>query len=114
MATKTSPSRRSSSRGSSHRRTKKKPARRRPARRKAPPKTPVHQILSPHARDALGIFLVVLALVAVLGARSFGLGVAVAARWRSRADRRLQRRCARRWGDRRARGASAGRRDLAD
>jgi DNA segregation ATPase FtsK/SpoIIIE, S-DNA-T family len=67
MATKTSPSRRSSSRGSSHRRTKKKPARRRPARRKAPPKTPVHQILSPHARDALGIFLVVLALVAVLG-----------------------------------------------
>src|SRR6478736_1246679 len=67
MATKTSPSRRSSSRGSSHRRTKKKPVRRRPARRKAPPKTPVHQILSPHARDALGIFLVVLALVAVLG-----------------------------------------------
>ena len=67
MATKTSPSRRSSSRGSSHRRTKKKPARRRPARRKAPPKTPVHQILSPHARDAFGIFLVVLALVAVLG-----------------------------------------------
>ena len=68
MATKTSPSRRSSSRRSSHRRTKKKPPRRRrPARRKAPPKTPVHQILSPHARDAFGIFLVVLALVAVLG-----------------------------------------------
>src|SRR5512132_272645 len=65
MATKTSPSRRSSSRASSkgrsrnaaHRRTTKKP----------PPKTPVRQILSPHARDALGIFLVVLALVAVLG-----------------------------------------------
>jgi S-DNA-T family DNA segregation ATPase FtsK/SpoIIIE len=67
MATKTSPSRRSSSRASGRRRTTKKPARRRPARRKAPPKTPVHQILSPHARDAFGIFLVVLALVAVLG-----------------------------------------------
>ena len=32
-----------------------------------PPRTPVHQILSPHARDAFGIFLVVVALVAVLG-----------------------------------------------
>src|SRR5262249_4288665 len=71
MATKTSPSRRSSrastkrrSTSSSHR---KRPARRAPAKKKAPPKTPVRQILSPHARDALGIFLCVIALVAVLG-----------------------------------------------
>jgi S-DNA-T family DNA segregation ATPase FtsK/SpoIIIE len=65
MATKTSPSRRSSSRASSKGRSRK-PAHRRTTK-KAPPKTPVHQILSPHARDALGIFLVVLALVTVLG-----------------------------------------------
>ena len=69
MATKTSPSRRSSRASSKRRSTSahKRPARRRPAKKKAPPKTPVHQILSPHARDALGIFLCVLALVAVLG-----------------------------------------------
>ncbi len=68
MATKTSPSRRSS-RASTKRRSassRKRPGRR-PAKKKAPQKTPVHQILSPHARDALGIFLCVLALVAVLG-----------------------------------------------
>jgi S-DNA-T family DNA segregation ATPase FtsK/SpoIIIE len=65
MATKTSPSRRSSSRASSSRRSTKPAHRRR--EKKAPQKTPVHQILSPHARDALGIFLVVLALVTVLG-----------------------------------------------
>ena len=65
MATKTSPSRRSSSRASSTRRApsrKRATKRRSPQRRKAPQKTPVRQILSPHARDALGIFLVVLAL----------------------------------------------------
>jgi DNA segregation ATPase FtsK/SpoIIIE, S-DNA-T family len=63
MATKTSPSRRSSSRASSSR--SKKPAPR--SKKKPPPKTPVRQIVSPHARDALGIFLVVLALLTVLG-----------------------------------------------
>ncbi|MEP6757734.1 MAG: DNA translocase FtsK [Actinomycetota bacterium] len=70
MATKTSPSRRSSSRASSSRSktsSRKAPARRKPAAKKKPPRTPVHQILSPHARDAFGIFLVVVALVAVLG-----------------------------------------------
>jgi S-DNA-T family DNA segregation ATPase FtsK/SpoIIIE len=71
MATKTSPSRRSrrasSNRRSTSSRSRKRPAARRPSKKKAPPKTPVHQILSPHARDALGIFLCVLALVAVLG-----------------------------------------------
>ncbi len=69
MATKTSPSRRSSSRASSTR--SKTSSRKAPARKKAapkkPPRTPVHQILSPHARDAFGILLVVVALVAVLG-----------------------------------------------
>ena len=66
MATKTSPSRRSSSRASSKRAAPKKraPAKRKPA---PPPKTPVRHILSPFARDAIGIFLVVLALVGVLG-----------------------------------------------
>jgi DNA segregation ATPase FtsK/SpoIIIE, S-DNA-T family len=71
VATKTSPSRRSP-RASS---TRKKPAprqsgasSRRPVKKPAePPKTPVRQILSPHARDALGIGLVVLALLSVLG-----------------------------------------------
>jgi len=69
MATKTSPSRRSrraSTKRPSTSAHRKRPARR-PAKKKAPPKTPVRQILSPHARDALGIFLCVLALVAVLG-----------------------------------------------
>ncbi|MGE5226055.1 MAG: DNA translocase FtsK 4TM domain-containing protein, partial [Planctomycetaceae bacterium] len=69
MPTKTSPSRRSASRASKTRRaTARKPARKRaPARKAAPQKTPVRQILSPWARDALGIGLVVLALLAVLG-----------------------------------------------
>jgi DNA segregation ATPase FtsK/SpoIIIE, S-DNA-T family len=62
VPTKTSPSRRTS--------RASKTTRARGARRsapKAPPKTPVRQILSPHARDAFGVFLVVLALVSVLG-----------------------------------------------
>ena len=63
---KTSPSRRSSSRASTMKRNAKGRARRRAAP-KPPPKTPVRQILSPHARDAFGVFLVVLALVSVLG-----------------------------------------------
>ncbi|MFN8233574.1 MAG: DNA translocase FtsK 4TM domain-containing protein [Actinomycetota bacterium] len=57
MATKTSPSRRSASR--------KSPAKRKPAPKK-PPKTPVRTVLSPWARDALGIGLVVFGLLAVL------------------------------------------------
>jgi DNA segregation ATPase FtsK/SpoIIIE, S-DNA-T family len=63
VPTKTSPSRRSSSRASKTTPTK---TRRRTAP-KRPAKTPVRQILSPHARDAFGVFLVVLALVSVLG-----------------------------------------------
>jgi DNA segregation ATPase FtsK/SpoIIIE, S-DNA-T family len=74
MATKTSPSRRSSSRASTTRRSRKKPAPSR-SRKRAPAKTPVRQILSPHARDALGIFLVVLALVTVLGLWFHAAGV---------------------------------------
>jgi len=62
VATKTSPSRRSSSRASKSGRSG-----RRKAAPKPPPKTPVRQILSPHARDAFGVFLVVLALVSILG-----------------------------------------------
>ena len=78
MATKTSPSRRSSraskkrrssagsSRGSTDsRRGGARPKRARPKR--VPAKTPVRHILSPWARDAFGIGLVVLALVAALG-----------------------------------------------
>ena len=61
MATKTSPSRRSTPR------TSKTKGSRKPDAAKAPPKTPVRQILSPWARDAIGIGLVVLALLAVLG-----------------------------------------------
>ena len=72
MPTKTSPSRRSSSRASKATRARK-PAARTPGeaqaapKAKRPPKTPVRQILSPHARDALGIFLVVVSLLGVLG-----------------------------------------------
>ena len=65
MATKTSPARRSSSR-----RSRSTATRRSRHRRKAPtkaPKTSVRQILSPHVRDASGIVLVVVALLAVLG-----------------------------------------------
>ena len=40
---------------------------RKPAPKKKPERTPTRQILSPHARDAAGIGLVVLALLAVLG-----------------------------------------------
>jgi hypothetical protein len=58
VATKTSPSRRRS-------RPSKTTSRAR--RAKTPEKTPVRLILSPWARDALGIFLVVLGLLAVLG-----------------------------------------------
>jgi S-DNA-T family DNA segregation ATPase FtsK/SpoIIIE len=66
MKTKTSPARRSS-RASSHPKRPTTTSKKRAHEKKAPPKTPVRQILSPHARDALGIFLVVLALVTVLG-----------------------------------------------
>ncbi len=65
MATKTSPSRRSS-RPSKTSTAKGRSRRRRRAPAK-PPKTSVRQILSPHARDASGILLVVVALVAALG-----------------------------------------------
>ena len=69
MATKTSPSRRSSSRSKTTRTTSTNRNRRR-SRKKAPPKkpqrTPTRQILSPHARDAAGIGLVVFALLSVL------------------------------------------------
>jgi S-DNA-T family DNA segregation ATPase FtsK/SpoIIIE len=67
VATKTSPSRRSprasstSRKASGHTTSGRKRAARKPA------KTPVRQILSPHARDAFGIGLVVLGLLAVLG-----------------------------------------------
>ena len=65
MATKTSTSRRSSSRPSrSTAKGRKRQTRRSPAKA---PKTSVRQILSPHARDAFGILLVVVALLAVLG-----------------------------------------------
>ncbi|HEY7667900.1 MAG TPA: DNA translocase FtsK 4TM domain-containing protein [Actinomycetota bacterium] len=57
MATKTSPSRRAASR--------KSPAKRRPPSKK-PPRTPVRTVLSPWARDALGIGLVVFGLLSVL------------------------------------------------
>ena len=63
MTTRTSPSRRVPSRASS---TAKKRPKSGATAKKAPPKTPVRQILSPWARDALGIGLVVLSLLAVL------------------------------------------------
>jgi S-DNA-T family DNA segregation ATPase FtsK/SpoIIIE len=63
LATKTSPSR--TSRASKTTKSTKT-TRSKPAAKKAPAKTPVRQILSPWARDALGIGLVVLALLAVL------------------------------------------------
>jgi DNA segregation ATPase FtsK/SpoIIIE, S-DNA-T family len=65
VATKTSPARRSSSRSSkTTARGRSRHRRKAPAK---PPKTSVRQILSPHARDASGILLVVVALLAVLG-----------------------------------------------
>ena len=72
MPTKTSSSRRSS------RPSKTSTAKGRSRRRgKAPakaPKTSVRQILSPHARDASGILLVVVALLAALGVWFQGAG----------------------------------------
>ena len=62
MATKTSPSRRSGSSGSRSRPSKKKA----PSRKRKPSKTSVRTVLSPWARDALGIGLIVLSLLAVL------------------------------------------------
>jgi DNA segregation ATPase FtsK/SpoIIIE, S-DNA-T family len=62
MATKTSPSRRSGSSGSRSRPAKKKA----PSKKRKPSKTSVRTVLSPWARDALGIGLIVLALLAVL------------------------------------------------
>jgi S-DNA-T family DNA segregation ATPase FtsK/SpoIIIE len=59
VATKTSPSRRAGSRGA-RKRPAKKPARKRTAR------TPFREVLSPWARDALGIGLIVLSLLGVL------------------------------------------------
>jgi S-DNA-T family DNA segregation ATPase FtsK/SpoIIIE len=61
MPTKTSPSRRSGTGGS-----RKRPAKRTSSKKKKPAKTPVRTLLSPWARDALGIGLIVLALLAVL------------------------------------------------
>ena len=63
MPTKTSPSRRSGTGGS-----RKRPAKRASSKHKKrkPAKTPVRIVLSPWARDALGIGLIVLALLAVL------------------------------------------------
>jgi S-DNA-T family DNA segregation ATPase FtsK/SpoIIIE len=70
VATKTSPSRRSSSRRPAARkpasRGGKKPASKRRSPAKRSERTPTRQILSPHARDAAGIGLVVLGLLAVL------------------------------------------------
>ncbi|HEX5937360.1 MAG TPA: DNA translocase FtsK 4TM domain-containing protein [Actinomycetota bacterium] len=60
MATKTSPSRRAGSRGTRSRPSKK------PAAKKKQQKTPVRTVLSPWARDALGIGLIVLSLLSIL------------------------------------------------
>ena len=69
MATKTSPSRRSGGSGSRSR-PSKKPASRSKSRstsaKKKASKTPVRTVLSPWARDALGIGLIVLSLLAAL------------------------------------------------
>jgi S-DNA-T family DNA segregation ATPase FtsK/SpoIIIE len=62
MPTKTSPSRRSGTGGSRKRPAKKATSK----KRKKPSKTSVRTVLSPWARDALGIGLIVLALLAVL------------------------------------------------
>jgi S-DNA-T family DNA segregation ATPase FtsK/SpoIIIE len=64
VATKTSPSRRSSSRRSAARKPAARGGRKPAAKR--PDRTPTRQILSPHARDAAGIGLVVLGLLGVL------------------------------------------------
>jgi len=62
MPTKTSPSRRSGTGGSRKRPAKKATSK----KRKKPSKASVRTVLSPWARDALGIGLIVLALLAVL------------------------------------------------
>lgn len=62
MATKTSPSRRSGSSGSRSRSSKRAASK----KKRKPSKTSVRTVLSPWARDALGIGLIVLALLAVL------------------------------------------------
>ena len=61
MATKTSPAR-----GSGRSGARKRPQRRSSSSKKTPKKTAVRTVLSPWARDALGIGLLVLALLAVL------------------------------------------------
>src|SRR6266508_1067018 len=62
MPTKTSPARRSGTGGS-----RKRPAKRAaPKKKRKPSKTSVRTVLSPWARDALGIGLIVLALLTVL------------------------------------------------
>jgi S-DNA-T family DNA segregation ATPase FtsK/SpoIIIE len=70
MPTKTSPSRRSTSRAPSRPASKKasskRPAAKRTQARKKPQRAPTTQILSPFARDTLGIGLMVLAGLAVL------------------------------------------------
>ena len=70
MPTKTSPSRRSTSRAPSRPASKKAPSKRPAAKksqpRKKPQRAPTTQILSPFARDTLGIGLMVLAGLAVL------------------------------------------------
>ena len=62
MATKTSPSRRSGSSGSRSRPSKRAASK----KKRKPSKTSVRTVLSPWARDALGIGLIVLALLVVL------------------------------------------------
>ena len=70
MPTKTSPSRRSTSRApsrpASKKATSKRPAAKKSQPRKKPQRAPTTQILSPFARDTLGIGLMVLAGLAVL------------------------------------------------
>jgi DNA segregation ATPase FtsK/SpoIIIE, S-DNA-T family len=67
MATKTSPSRRSGGSGSRSRPSKKAaPRSKSRSKGRKPSKTPVRTVLSPWARDALGIGLIVLSLLAAL------------------------------------------------
>src|SRR5687767_12533304 len=67
MATKTSPSRRSGGSGSRSRPSKKAaPRSKSRSKSRKPSKTPVRTVLSPWARDALGIGLIVLSLLAAL------------------------------------------------
>ena len=66
MATKTSPSRRSGGSGSRSRPSRKAAPRKSRSKSRKPSKTPVRTVLSPWARDALGIGLIVLSLLAAL------------------------------------------------